>query len=459
MLIAVFFTACDDSTSGLGIVDDSDNIVVSQAGFSVQTRSLKADSVIGSNTTCYLGKITDPETNSIIKADFLAQFHTFENYELPSVDSIVKNEYGKIEADSIEVRLYYRSFYGDSLNAMKLSVYELDTLNAIREDSVYHTDLNLAQFVNPNRSTPLVKKMFSVRDLTVEDAILDGENYVKNIRILLPKEYGTFILRKYYENKDFFKNSYNFIRHVCPGFYFKLEGGEGTMLYMNVSSLNVYFRYHENDSVIGGVSRFAATPEVIQSTHIENLDMPINNGNENYTYLKTPAGIYTEMTLPIEDIYKGHERDSVNSAKIIFTKYNNQSQSKYPLGTPKSLLMVRKKDLYSFFRKKKVSDSKTSYTSYFNASFNNYTFSNIAQLIAFCKTERNMEAAKQGITLAEWEARNPDWNKVVLVPVNIVVNSYKQEISVSYDLGMNSIRLVGGTEPVNIQIIYSRFSK
>ena len=71
------------------------------------THSLLADSVLSNSNSSYLGRMTDPETNMQIKAEFLAQFGTLENYEFPAYDLMVKNEQGEIEADSIEIRLYF----------------------------------------------------------------------------------------------------------------------------------------------------------------------------------------------------------------------------------------------------------------------------------------------------------------------------------------------------------------
>ncbi len=50
------------------------------------------------------------------------------------------------------------------------------------------------------------------RDQTDTD---QSKNY-RSIVVRMPAAYGTFILRKYYENPDFFRNSYEFIHHVCP---------------------------------------------------------------------------------------------------------------------------------------------------------------------------------------------------------------------------------------------------
>ena len=175
--------------------------------------------------------------------------------------------------------------------------------------------------------------------------------------------------------------------------------------------------------------------------------------------MKTPAGICTEMTLPIDEIYHGHDNDSVNLAAISLTRYNATQQNKYVLGTPQNLLMIRKQEMYTFFEERKVSDKRTSYTTSFDPTYNTYSYSNISRLLSYCWKEKKEMAAAEGITPDEWAAKNPNWNKVVLIPVNITTNSSGYEVSVTHDMSMNSIRLVGGSTPVKMQVVYSKFNQ
>ncbi len=450
-------TACDDNTSTLGLYPDTDEIDTSDSILDVRTRTSKLERIPSNSTTCYLGRVTDPETNAEIKSEFLAQFNTLENYDLPPFKDMVKNEAGEIEADSVELRLYFEDYFGDANNPMKVNVYELDSENIISEEGTYYSDINLSSYAKPN-TAPLARKVFTATDYTVDENTSSSSDYYKNIRIILPKEYGTYILRKYYENPQFFENSYTFIRNVCPGFYFQLAGGNGTMLYLDVSTLNIYFRYMEDENVIDGMSRFAATPEVIQSNRIENSNLDDLVAQTQCTYLKTPAGLCTEMTLPIDEIYANHPTDSVSRAQITLTRYNSYEQDKYALGTPQTLLMVRKQDMETFFGEKKVADGHTSYTTSFDATYNTYTFSNISRLISFCRNEKQSEARKLGITPEEWAAQNPDWNKVMLIPVTVSTNTSGYQVSVTHDMKMNSVRLVGGDTPIRMQVIYSKFN-
>ena len=97
-LIGLCSVACDDTTDTIGIFTDSDNINASTSVYEASTQSLLADSVLSNSNSSYLGRMTDPETNMQIKAEFLAQFSTLENYEFPAYDLMVKNEQGEIEA-------------------------------------------------------------------------------------------------------------------------------------------------------------------------------------------------------------------------------------------------------------------------------------------------------------------------------------------------------------------------
>lgn len=464
VLAAAALGACDDNTANLGIYEDSDKITSSYTQVQMKTTTIRVDSIPAVNGTCYLGQVTDPETNTRIKADFLTQFHTMENYKLPKKSQMRQNQNGKVVADSIEIRLYFNDFYGDSTNVMKMNVYELDTLNVIEEGKSYYTNLNLQQFINPNRKNPIAQKVFTPRDYTESEGTLNGSNYYPNIRVKLPAEYGSFILNKYYDNPEYFKNSYEFIHHVCPGFYFNLTQGDGTMLYLDVSAMDIYFTYTDNDSIQTGVTRFSATGEVIQGNQIDvdGVDELLQSSlQSSHTYIKTPAGLYTQLELPIDEIYKNHENDSVSNVKITMNRYNDFNTSNYALGIPKTLLLVRKQDMNSFFEQKKSVDNITSYTTTFNV--NQYAFSNIARLISYCKQEKIRGMKESGLSETEWEKQNPDWNKAVLIPVT--TSNSQSSSSSSYskmyllDMKLNSIRLVGENQSISVNVIYSKFSQ
>ena len=133
------------------------------------------------------------------------------------------------------------------------------------------------------------------------------------------------------------------------------------------------------------------------------------------------------------------------------------------MSIPSHVLMVRKKDMYSFFEQNKITDNKTSFLSAYNSKNNSYTFSNIAPLITSCIEERKHGIEKVG-SAAQWEAENPDWNKVVLIPVKAEISNstsgQTEIVGISNNLEMSSAMLQGGTNPKNklkMQIFYTTF--
>lgn len=470
-LATLLIAGCDDNTSTMGIPSKDEEVFPSYGTFLAYTHSEAMDSVLGNSTSSYLGSIDDPETGTRIRADFAAQFHTFENYSFPKFDLMfpddgVKRTTDSIRCDSVEVRLYFSNYYGAKNAPLKLEVYPLDKNNVLQEEEDYYTDTDLDQFVLPG-SEPIATKVFTTEDYNLADAERNSATHADNVRIMLPDTVGSLIMRAYYDHPEYFKDSYTFIRKVCPGFLFKIRSGNGSMLSVDVSTLNIYFNFYDKvkrDSTCSALARFAATPEVIQSTQFSNDDMQSLVEEDDCTYLKTPAGIMTVAQLPINEIYQNHETDSVSRAQLTFTRLNNTKPSTQSLGIPQSLLLVRKADATSFFKKRSVADSKTSYTTSYSSTYNTYTFNNICRLISLCRKEKLAGMKAENLTEQEWEQKHPDWNKVVLIPVNIstATDTYGEthQVSVTHDMSMNSIRLQGGADtPIKMQVIYSRFKQ
>lgn len=462
-VIAFCLAACDTDTSSMGVFSDTDAVSSSSEQFQFYSRSVTIDSVVANSRQCYLGQIVDPETDAELRAEFVAQFHTFENYSLPKDERLVLNDKGELVADSVEICLYFTDYYGDGDNPMKLSVYELDTANVMREDWTYYTDQDFTTYL-PAGAQPLATKVFTPEDYTLPDTERTSLTHNDNVRIILPVSYGTRILRSAKEHPEFFRDSWQFLHHVCPGFYFKLERGEGTMLSVDVSALNIYFRYRnvKADSIYTGIVRFSATPEVIQSTHFDTERQDdLLADNLPYTYLKSPVGIATELCLPVDEIFKGHENDSINRARVVLTRYNSL-QGNYTFGTPSHLVMVPSSRAVSFFKNHEIADGETSYITSFDSNYNTYSFTNISRLLSWLYRQKQQGMKKEGLTSDQWNSQHPGWNCVRVIPVKASSATDSSSgatyvTSVTHEFSLSSIRLVGGTQPLTMQVIYSRY--
>ncbi len=431
--------SCDDNTGTLGgsVVPDYDVVSIDTATYWATSRSIAVDSVLGKTTKVYLGRFTDPQTDAVFEADFIAQFNCEEGGNI-FPDSIPGDS-----AVKVELRLFFTSYFGDPTNTMTAEVYELE--QTLQEGEKYYTNLDPTLFYDPEKK-PLASKVYTATDYTLEDSELNDSEHYHNVNIPLPTEIGTRMIEQYRENKEWFANASNFIEHICKGYYVKVAQGDGTVLYIDQASLNIHFRDAKSDSIF--VTQFVGTEEVLQvnrfNTKKETLQ-PLVDDN-SCTYLKTPAGIFTEVELPIEDILSNN--DSINTAKIIFNCYNDNSDTEYKFGTPQTLLMIHKNALHSFFEKNKLTDEASSFYTNYNSTYNRYEYNNISRLITYCNEQRS----KNG------NPDNPDWNKVVLVPVSTITDSNNYIVNFLHDFSLNSVRLVGGgKDKIKIKVITSRF--
>ena len=89
-------------------------------------------------------------------------------------------------------------------------------------------------------------------------------------------------------------------------------------------------------------------------------------GDKHICTLKTPAGIFTEVQLPIDSSMANE--DSINTAKIIFQCYNDAADTDYPFGTPQTLLMVHKDEMHTFFEKNQLTDNISSFYTTYNST-------------------------------------------------------------------------------------------
>ena len=479
VIAALTFAACDDTTEEIGgsITNKIDNINISDSAFNVTTKSIVAGAVLSRNNTGLIGKMKDPETGNYVKGDYMTQLSVLPTFSVDTLDYIKQANGGSIEADSCYLLVSYNASYGDTIAPMKVTAYEMT--KPMSEDQEYYSDYDAfkaeAGWVSENNQH------------WSSNYNLSNTSDVKNFKIYLNKEYkkggktyknyGSYIMQTYAEHPEYFKTNYKFLHNVCPGFFIKNVGGTGNMAKIWNTELIFYWTRHKtinkDSTAVGiGYNRFDGTEEVLQLNMIQNDKESMKQlaSQKNWTYLKSPAGIFTEVTLPIDDIMKGHEKDTLNTATISFPRLNNENEDNpYNFATPSTILMVQKDSLKSFFEKSKLADSRTSYTASYSSTGtykNAYTFQNIANLVS---------------AMYKNKGKGENWDKVVLVPVNVITTTqgYTTVISkINHDMSLASTRLIVGTDdpdkdyttdqktgkkvasgPIRIKVIYSKFKE
>ena len=142
LLLPALIYSCDDSTTGIGdsTIAAGDSIPAGAAVYKAHTRSILADSVYARTSTAYLGKYTDP-TFGTFTADFIAQFNCTDDYEFPETVQ---------EVTGLQLRLFYETYFGDSLNAMRLQVDTLSKVIPEKELKTFYTSMDPTQYFDAN---------------------------------------------------------------------------------------------------------------------------------------------------------------------------------------------------------------------------------------------------------------------------------------------------------------------
>ena len=460
LLTILLMISCEDSTPEIGksITADGDKIEARVSSYEATTRSVRVDSVFNKTNTLYLGRYTDPDYG-LFSTGILAQFYCGEDVSFPEELT---------EITGMKLVMGYKSYFGNPDAGMHIAVEQLNKLLPEQDKSIYYSDIDPANYYDTS-AAPLGSKTIAPTGLSVDTIYASTKQSIHTVE--LPVKLARDIYEKS-RKENGIKNVKDFLDNYFKGVYIHCDGGDGAIFYIDDLTANITFKgliesktTGKRDSLVYGQMYFPATEEVIQTSIFDNgaqLDKLV--GNDDCTYLKTPSGIVTEVTLPIAEIATKNAGDTINAASINFTCYNKPSGIKYPMQTPQDILMVRKKEMHSFFEMNKIIDNKTSYIAKYDPRSNQYNYLNISQLIQTCINERRAGLAAD----KDWETRHPDWDKVMLIPIQVT-----REISGSpYGGGrtekitqiknqarMSSIRLVGGKNKIKLNILTTKYSK
>lgn len=487
------FLGCDDNTGtlGIGMLPDSDGISSHTEEFDVVTKSIFADSVFAKTSTGYVGRFTDAKFGTY-EASFLTELNCREGFTFPEVYDPEKKT-GRLTENKItgvRLRVYYSSWFGDSLNACRMSVYQLNE----KLDRNRYTNIEPSKYYRPEGL--LGRRAYTAYDTSVTDEERNATDsngdptYYPHIDFTLDKDkYGN---DWYNRPASDFTDSETFIENVFKGIYLKNDYGDGTILYIDRVDLQMQYEFFvlDDDNVpykrkeeghVGEdsiaqtwMTEFASTKEVIQANKFENSKKieDIVNNEDDCTYIKSPAGIFTEAVLPYDEIYNQLTGDTLNAVSLSFKNYYEKNNGKFSMSPPKYVLLLRKMEFKSFFEENKLPDNVTSFTTEHNSvATNQYTFSNIARLVSTCINEK--EAAKKKAKEeadanpeatwdeAQWEK---DWSTVYLIPVSITYdesyNGQRTMTNIQNDLQPGYAKLEGGpNKPLKVKVTYTKFHK
>ena len=468
VLFAGFLLSCDDETSNLGstLVPQEDIInVQSDSCFATSLSIPFIDSLLILSSQSNLGCYTQPNSGTTFQSGFMTQLSCTENYEFP--DSVYgignhtfptwfQEELEGIKPYYAEVKLYYSSSFGDSTNTIRIEVFALNQM--LDGNKRYYPSLDPSQFCD--LSKPLGSVTVSAWNLQNSDSLRNTKNYYPSITIPLPDTLAKRILESYYQpdGKRFFADSPSFMNNILKGLYFRCSQGDGTLFYIDRTSLRVNFKTFdaEDGTKVGSyVAEFMGNEEVMQLNCFKWSGIEDQISDNSGSWIKTPFGILTEITLPIDSMK--NQNSVLNSAQMTLTAINTPS-ARFKPSAPPTVVLIRKGCAKEFFSKNSMVDNTESFSASYSKKYGAYTFDNIAALVEKAYSDRDTWLGQHpGFTNEDYQDSVPDWNKVLVVPVTARTNAQNSVISYSIDIRLREVKLIGGDNKIKIKIIRTSF--
>lgn len=442
---------CSDDYNlvGSGVQPDGDFITVYSDTFQIKASTIKIDSIYAKTTESLLGELFDPLYGHL-KADYLSQFYCEEGYKFRHTPIE-----GKI--DSMSLYIYYK-YTGDPHASMQIKAYQVNK----SLDKIYYTNVNPEEYVD--MQTPLGVAVYTPLSGILSDTSSTKYEYLMEIR--LPVELGQKIYDETINNPSSFATQ-NAFNQFFPGIYVTTGYGSGCIFEIQQTSLSLAYDYMiesssgQVDSVVVGYEHFTSTKEVIQLNRMESYnDEQLLAANDDYTYLKTPAGIFTRLVVPTKEIKEIAEGRLFNSIYLNL-KYMPQEEWMYSLQPPPQLLLIPEDSLDMFFKESYTENGINSYLSVnasnstststlsgYNATTRTYYFNNIVNMISY------------------HIQKDPDKDlRILVIPIKRETTSYSSGYSSSYlttnisnYFSPSGVKLRKDEESMRVELISSKYA-
>ena len=462
LLLATLVVGCQENNSisaGASTLPDNDIRVMSDT-FAVTSQ---LDSCVAISLTPDSFLLGECDTHfGTIKADILTQLACPEGFVYPGGETAV--------VDSICLYLYYKNWYGDGKTPLGITVYEMDK-QSLQENASYPNNLQISDYCSLAESAHIVTDSKIVVPATPSDSSYSSQNdtYVPTIRIKLTDEFA----QRFFAIKDF--DSQKAFNQLFKGLYICSDFGASNVLYINDITMTVFYHFtmnraQLNDTIIHDTRSFYANEEVRQVNRFTypNRQSILQQYSQvkDTNYIVSPANIYTELTVQMDEIYNRIDaqlgdtaayRVYINRADLTVDVLYSDSVTDRPRDNwdaPAShMMLIQKEKMAEFFSTNKTpSDSVAIITS---LSATTDSLSNVIYQYSYDLSDM--------LTKQIRSEQKVDQLTFVLVPVAITTNSSTGAIlSVKplQTISATCIRSANNPDiPMDIEVVYAGFSK
>ena len=370
-LASLVFAACEANEIGTEIQPTEDKLSVKTDSFSVSATTAFIKDRYSESDKLLLGNYEDPIYGTA-RLDFLAEFR-YLNADYPST----------AKATSVQVVLYYKTFFGDSTAVQEATVYQLS--KPLEFETNYTTNISVEEYCD--KSVVLGKKVYVAYDPTVPDSILEEDDYCNTVRIDLPLSIGEKLIsdRSITQSQEKFLN-------LLKGVYVTNEFTGQVVL--NVDSVNLEVAYDyvpkatKPDSIVNKVRVYPVNKETTSVLRISNVKAPdLETIPDSLVYMSSYIGMVPKLQLPIERIRErlGYEEGdiiSINNMSLIVEEALCADSSLTELDMPPFVILIREADTEKFFTQSLYpAEGITSVLGVYESDIRAYRFNNLADYL------------------------------------------------------------------------------
>ena len=430
--VCLLLVSCEDrsNTLGVGMMPDYTRFKSFDTTFDLSYRTISADmkdsggSASGtqynrmyvSSNYGYIGRIPNQEFGGI-ETEYLTQMYCPEGFLFR--DQPVDNR-----IDSAFLTLYYDGYSGYGKDLVEVAAYRLD--KPLPGNSKYSLE-SISDYYTRGVSKELGRASF----MAVNGTPHEGKGTW--VRIPIAREIGQDFYDKSVAGSEVFRSQAAFDQYF-PGVYFRVSAGTGSVIRVVRTALTFCYRKEQmlKRRSTGKVDSLAYVPAIQELSHtneVPQLSRFANMGlselmapGSDYAYVKSPAGVLAEITIPTREIKKKLDEAPKGSVRVLASapfaiSGENRQLSEYQLVYPTSLVLMPRDSVAHFFESE-LTDADSPFTTYVSRQAiqgsSTYTFGNISALIS-----KHIE-------------KNPDEDlRVVVVPVQYVAPEQQQSGAVS----------------------------
>lgn len=367
-VVLLLCSACEPSDAGAVLQPEEDKMVVQTDSFLLTTTTELLQHRHSESEKVELGYLVDP-VYGCFKMDFMSEFrYSRDTFPATATDA------------TLNLVLYYRSYYGDSLSVNEALVYALD--KALDFETNYTSDVAVQDYCD--KSVLLGKKAYVPYDATVPDSLRKAKGYCDKVVIPLPESYCNDLL----SNRDYTKGQDAFLDFL-KGVY--VTNSYGSKAVLNVDSVNLELNYRyvpdaeKPDSLVAGVRIYPANKETTSMIRVSDVQAPDALDTDSLRYIVSSSGYAMRVKLPLQRIYQTLRKDNpseklnINQASLIVEEAVVSDAEKSQMTPPAALILIREKDIEKFFTQSKYpADGIETVIGTYLSNENRYQFANMA---------------------------------------------------------------------------------